>query len=85
MPQPEGPSSAKKLPFLERQRDVVDGRGVAEALGDRVEGEDGGRSHVRVTAPWPKRCENSTSAKLNSMTTVAMALISGVTPKRIIE
>ncbi len=59
-------------------------RDLSETLGKALKRNDGRRAHG-VTAPLFTRCAASTRVKLTSMMTVAKALISGVTPKRIIE
>ena len=79
LPQPDGPRMAKNSPSLtssEMRSTAVIG---AEALGDAVDLQQ--RAHA--AASRLRRCDSSTRKKLKPITMVAMALISGVTPKRI--
>ena len=80
-----GPEQGEELAFKKRERDGIDRRYLAEPLGDPVELYDRCRAHSPVIAPLFTRCDRNTSVKLTNMTMVAMALISGVTPKRIME
>ena len=81
-----GPQQREELAGIESKIDPVDGGHRVVAARDAVEPHDG-----RGISPWAsvaersRRWESSTSVKLNSITIVAIALISGVTPKRIIE
>src|SRR6185312_6375989 len=69
----------EELAVLDLEGDLVDRGNRAEALGDAVDLQQ--RRHA--TASRLSRCDNSTRKKLKPITMVAMALISGVTPKRI--
>src|SRR6185369_13556636 len=59
--------------------EIVDRNDRAEALGDAFDLQQGGHS----SASGLRRCDRKTSTKETPMTMVATALISGVTPKRI--
>ena len=83
LPQPDAPSSAK-LVLADAERHAVDRTDCTEALADRVDLEQRPRLAHAGTSPRLRRCDNVSAVMLTAMTMVASALISGVTPKRII-
>ena len=81
-----GPEQGEELVLADVERDAVDRREPAEALGDPVDRRAGsGRALMARPVPRLSRCESVSAMTLTAMTMVASALISGVMPKRIIE
>ena len=84
LPQPEGPRRAKNSFSRMSSEIAVDGGRAPETLGDAVDGEQRARRGHGAIVPRLRRCERASAVTLTAMTMVASALISGVTPKRII-
>ena len=74
----------EELVLADVERHGLDGGRAPETLRDAVDGEQRARRGHGAIVPRLRRCERASAVTLTAITMVASALISGVTPKRII-
>ena len=80
-----GAKQREELVLADIERDAVDGGDPAEILRHLIDGQQRARFAHWPMIPRLSRCDRVSAVTLTAMTMVASALISGVTPKRIME